>query len=65
MQGLLYEIFSGGAILTSNYRITDVCWSAVECHLFALLKGFLSGVREVTLAGEEGGGIVEKLPQLC
>jgi len=42
-----------------------VCYSAVECHLFALFKGFLTWVREVGLAGEEGGGIGGKFPQVC
>jgi len=33
-----------------------------ECHLFVLFKGFLTGVREVALDGEEGEGIGGKLP---
>ena len=39
-----------------------MCYSAVEWHPFALFKGFLTGVRDVGLAGEEGGGIGGKLP---
>jgi len=31
-----------------------VCYSAVDWHPFALFKGFLTGVRDVGLAGEEG-----------
>jgi len=30
-----------------------------------LFKGFLTGVTEVALDGEEGGGIGGKLPLLC
>jgi len=47
---------------TSNYWISDICQSAIECHLFVLFKGFLTWVREVAMAGEEGGGIGGKLP---
>ena len=62
MQGLLYQILSGGAIETSNYRISDICQSAVECRLIVLFKGFLTGLREVALDGNEVGGIGGKLP---
>ena len=32
---------------------------------FALSKGFLTGVREVAVDGEEGGGLEENCPQVC
>jgi len=44
------------------YRVSDICLSAIECHLFALFKGFLTGVREVALVGDEGEEIEGKLP---
>ena len=43
--GLVYHILTGeGEMLTLNYRISDICYPAVECHLCAWFKVRLTGV---------------------
>jgi len=44
--GLVYHILTEeGEMLTLNYRISDICYPAVECHLCAWFK-VLAGDRE-------------------
>jgi len=52
-----YESRSSGSVTFARL--------AVECHLFALFKGFLNWVREEALAGEGGGGIGGNYSQVC
>jgi len=58
-----YKILRGRAISTTNNRSPNICWFAVECHLFSLFKGFLTGLAELALPGEEGVGTGAQLPQ--
>jgi len=42
--------------VNANNRCPNVCWSAVECHLFPLFKRLLTEMAEMALSGEEGVG---------